>query len=74
MVMPDDPTVQDIADRWIDFINTSKDKSKLAMMRRLYFLSSGCEFEESDIERVREFCKTLDDKKPDVKRVIEWIM
>lgn len=68
-----DDEIYAIIEKWIGFIDQSKDKTLRPMMLRLLFLSYGAKFPRESMDAMRLFVESLDANKAEVKLVLAWI-
>ena len=67
------PSIEAITRNWLSFISNRPEYAKMKiLMLHLVELSCGMDFSQKYMDEMRAFIDTLDDSKPDVKKVKKW--
>lgn len=65
--------IEAITRNWLSFISNRPEYAKMkTTILHLVELSCGMDFRQQDMDEMRVFIDTLDDSKPDVKKVKKW--
>lgn len=68
------PAIEAIIRGWLSFVGNRPEYAKMkTTMIHLVELSCGMDFRQQDMDEMRTFIDTLDDSKPDVKKVKVWL-
>ena len=66
-------TLSDVFASWIEYFDKNGDPdNRLPMFRRLQALTDGVYFTKSTLDKMSKVIDTLNESKPDVKRIKEW--